>query len=450
MRKQSSNKNTPKGLLIERVCGMLECRSGQFGILFAVIAPVTIVAVGGSVDVAVAERLRADLQTTLDNATLAATSVTQTATAQKVISDFVRAEIGDHVQVKVSSQNTSGKKTVTAQGSFAYQTYFLHLFKLQELQIVAASTASEYVQNVEISLALDISGSMVAGSPTRRIDALRPAARKFVQDVLNERTKLTTTINLIPYSGQVSLGQPVFNALTNSPSTGVRKHNQSSCIGDRSTRFSSSIPNFRTAEHIPHFGTNPRPAGFEPWQCPDDSSAALLFSNDEDALEERIADMKLYDGTGTHIAMRWAIMTLDNRFNSHLRQMKNAGVLDVDTRHLNRPLPYNAGSRKVIVLMTDGEVWHQQRPTTSDPFRNIEKIIDKTATQRVLREACTWAKTNRIEVYTIGYEVTSDDANDLLRDCATSPSHYYAASISNIDIILANIAGAISGLKLTQ
>lgn len=64
--------------------------------------------------------------------------------------------------------------------------------------------------------------------------------------------------------------------------------------------------------------------------------------------------------------------------------------------------------------MTDGEVWHQQRPTTSDPFRNIEKIIDKTATKRVLREPCTWAKTNRIEVYTIGYEVTNDDANDLL------------------------------------
>jgi len=450
MREKQGRPSTIRDRFLRRVHEIFTCKSGQFGILFAVVAPVTIVAVGGSVDIAMAERLRADLQTTLDNATLAAASVTQTTTAEKVISDFVRAEIGDHVQVKVTSQNTNGRKTVTAHGSYVYQTYFLHLFQMQELPIVAASTASEYVQNVEISLALDISGSMVAGSPTRRIDALRPAARKFVQDVLNERTKLTTTINLIPYSGQMSLGQPVFNALTGSPATGVRRHNQSSCIGDRSTRFSSAIPNFRTAEHVPHFGTNPRPAGFEPWQCPDDGSAALLFSNDEDALDQRIAGMKLYDGTGTHIAMRWAIMTLDNRFNTHVRQLNSAGVLDVETRHLNRPLPYNAGSRKVIVLMTDGEVWHQQRPTTSDPFRNIEKIIDKSVTQRVLREACAWAKANRIEVYTIGYEVSDDDANDLLRGCATSSSHYYAASISNIDIILANIAGAISGLKLTQ
>ncbi|QLF68526.1 VWA domain-containing protein [Peteryoungia desertarenae] len=428
----------------------LRCTSGQFGILFAVIAPVSIVAIGGTIDIAMAERVRTDLQKTLDNATLAAASITQNQNAEAVVNEFLRTHFGGGVTASVSMRATADTRVVNSVATYTHKTYFLHLLDMDVLNISVSSTASEYAQNVELSLVLDISGSMLAGETVTRIDALRPAAQRFVEEVLNERTKLTTTINLIPYSGQVALGARAFDTLTGGTSTGVRKHNHSSCIGDRSTRYSSSIPNFRQAEHVPHFATNRWAREFEPWQCPNDESAAILFSNDKKALSERIAEMQLHDGTGTHIGMRWAIMTLDNRFNTHVRQLDRAEAFDIDDRHLNRPLPFNSGSRKVIVLMTDGEVWHQHRPETSDPLGPVRKIVDKSQTQRVLREACSWAKNNKIEIYTIGYEVTDNDANSILKNCASSPSHYYDADIENIDIILSNIAGNISGLKLTQ
>ncbi len=78
---------------------------------------------------------------------------------------------------------------------------FMHMLGINEFDAGADSTAEQRISNVEISMVLDISGSM-NGS---RINALRPAAREFVDSVINSSDPGRVTMSIIPYSG---CGQP--------------------------------------------------------------------------------------------------------------------------------------------------------------------------------------------------------------------------------------------------
>ena len=73
-------------------------------------------------------------------------------------------------------------RRVNAYAELEINTLFMNMFGVRMLTSPAVGTAEEIIPNVEVSLVLDISGSMRFndrdGMP--RIDRLRPAARSFV------------------------------------------------------------------------------------------------------------------------------------------------------------------------------------------------------------------------------------------------------------------------------
>ncbi|NBB81604.1 MAG: hypothetical protein GVY36_19545 [Verrucomicrobia bacterium] len=165
------------------------------------------------------EMHRAELQANLDAAVLSAATVPydndpETPDAKdRLIDHFKKAgleealhdvEDGDIVVNAVSAK-------VSASASEKIDTHLMRLTGVDTMTAAAAATAKESVENIEVSLVLDISGSMRFGD---RIGDLRPAAKNFISAMLpNEDREKTTSINIIPYAGQVNPGPEMFEKL---------------------------------------------------------------------------------------------------------------------------------------------------------------------------------------------------------------------------------------------
>ena len=363
----------------------------------------------------------------------------------------------------IGEDNTSiNKREVLVEASYPMQTSFLQLVGIREINIVARSKAEEAKQNIEISMVLDLSGSM-RGS---RINAMRPAAKSFLNRLLRDETKDYTSVTLIPYAGQVSVGKKVFDSLTKGATSSVRKHDRSSCMGNLDKTFSEAIPTFNEAEQVPQFstwiaGSN---TGFDPWNCPTEETSVTFMSNDRSYLGSQIDSFHMFDGTATQIAMKWGLHALDPKFRPVLKSLKKDGAIDLNSDFANRPADYDdKGTMKFIVLMTDGEVVGQFRPTTglavneqpkdnTEKGKTIKQMVDAKTNLDMMSKACAAAKSHGIVIYAVGFEVAAGDANFLskLKGCASSSSHYYDAKSSNLNNVFQNIASSIEQIRLVN
>lgn len=122
--------------------------------------PLTVIS-GGAVDFMLHERLRSSFQNDLDRGVLAAASLTQTRPTRKTIEDYLNAAGHSGYTLTIGEDNTSiNKREVLVEASYPMQTSFLQLVGIREINIVARSKAEEAKQNIEISMVLDLSGSM--------------------------------------------------------------------------------------------------------------------------------------------------------------------------------------------------------------------------------------------------------------------------------------------------
>ena len=162
------------------------------------------------VDFMANEMRRTQLQGTLDRAVLAATDLDQTLDARLVVQDyFDKAGLGDDL-VNVEPVNGINFRTVSAEAVSVSEPILMQLLGVEALRAPAMGAAEEFIPNTEISLVLDISGSM---RWSNRMTNLRPAARDFVSTVLAGEAAQATSINIVPYAGQTNPGPEMFEYL---------------------------------------------------------------------------------------------------------------------------------------------------------------------------------------------------------------------------------------------
>lgn len=90
-------------------------------------------------------------------------------------------------------------------------TYFMSLLGVDRLRNGVAGKAREAVQSVEISLVLDISGSM--GNNSRLVN-LKVAAKNFIDKVFtNTPPGSLTSVSIVPYNGTVVVGETLLKHL---------------------------------------------------------------------------------------------------------------------------------------------------------------------------------------------------------------------------------------------
>lgn len=213
-----------RATLVERKRRFAKDEDGSFIVFSLFIMIMIIMICGMAVDLMRFETRRTALQNTIDAAVLTAADIDQTADPETVVKDFVEKSgfDPDDVTVTVGEDRIGGLedgqllgRDVTAETNIKVNNFFMDMLGIYHLQTPATSSAMENVQNVEISLVVDISGSM-GGS---RMANLKVAAKEFFDTVIlteEEAAGLevgTTSISIVPYNANVVVPDALLDRL---------------------------------------------------------------------------------------------------------------------------------------------------------------------------------------------------------------------------------------------
>ena len=335
------------------------------------------------------------------------------------------------------------------------------------LKLRTFAEAEERIENVEISLVLDISGSMGSAN---KIQNMRDASKTFVNSMLSDGTADRVSINLIPYSEHVSAG-PDIMAQYNVD----WDHSYSHCIDFQNSDFDTTeISNSVQHDQVQHFywGNSNWNSRTNP-VCPDGQYEDIAaFSQNATALSQQIDRLEPRGSTSIFAGMKWAAGMLDPAF----RQV-NQGMSTSDPAFSNRPVDFNdEETLKTIILMTDGQnhwsyrinpqvyanashaqhwnrnnldwwLWRNVRSRDHDVWKNLK--YSPSIGDGLLGNVCDAAKEKNIVIFSVGFEVTDHSAN-VMRNCASSPSHYFDVEGTEITEAFKAIARQINQLRLTQ
>jgi Flp pilus assembly protein TadG len=443
--------------------------SGSMTIFGTSMIMMMILVCGIGVDLMRNEMERTQVQATMDRAVLAAADLDQTIDPEAVVRDyFAKAGMSEFL-TSVTVDQGLNYRTVTAVADGTTPTQFMRLMGVDDLPVPARGQAEERVQNVEISLVLDISGSM---GRNNKMENLQDAAEAFVDTVINEETDDLISISLIPYTAQVNAGPNIYNELNTN-----HKHNFSHCIDFDISDFNDAGISFdRVYDQMQHFEegydySNPISNPGCPQQ---DYERILPFSQDKNVLKSRINDYRARANTSIHIGMKWGVAMLDPSFRPITQQLS----LDrkIDSAFSDRPVAYDDPETiKTLLLMTDGENvnttrihdWYYAQPShyvhwSKYPLYwylnnhwvgnwNNWRYTKYTSGQadNMLSNICDAAKAEGIVVWSIGFEVTNHSAG-VMEDCASSPSHFFRVEGIEITEAFEAIAKQINQLRLTQ
>lgn len=544
------------GFLSRRAKRFAADESGVIAV-FVLFLFVIMLAVGGiGIDVMRYERDRAKLQYTMDRAVLAAADLDQTLDPEAVVREYLqKADLLQYL-TSVTVSEGLGFRNVNAKANSEFPTQFMHMTGVDTLSAPASSTAEESIGGVEISLVLDVSGSM---DRNNRLPNLKIAAHDFVDQMIDNTEDGKLSISIIPYATQVSIPDNMMDEFT---VTGENPH--SNCINFPGGDFSSTSLNpstsrprtlhfdvFTSSSHSRSDGRPKNKLVDFPICEDDDAREVMLLQKDRNKLKNFITALEAHGNTSIDIGMKWGTALLDHSMNATVTNLIADG--DIPNDFAQRPHRYSDGETlKVIVLMTDGEntsqyylrdqyrqgnsnIWWNAeaeeysvyRPATNRyywPHNNtwqdhaygngIERYCDgsvyyghcygswKTrdepgSAERLsypelwartslnynvvkhyypwmndnqaydewvygvrsyvgsgtkdsrTRAICDAAKAQNVIVYTIGFEAPSRGLA-VLKNCASSDSHFYDVDGLEISDAFASIASSIRKLRLTQ
>lgn len=426
--------------------------------------------VGGiGVDLMHNEMERTKLQATVDRAVLAAADLDQTIAPQQVVNDyFDKAGLQDYLST-VTVDEGLNFRIVEARAQATTSTRFMKFVGVSELPVPAVGTAEERVSNVEISMVLDISGSM---GWNNKMDRLHDAAGVFVDTVLKEDSQDLISINLVPYTAQVNAGETIYGELETD-----HLHDFSHCIDFDEEDFDTTALSFsKTYEQMQHFE-----AGWN-WSypignpgCPQqDYEDIMAFSQTPAQLKNRINQYTARANTAIHLGMKWGVAMLDPSFRPITQELNLNG--EVDSAFAGRPAVYSdSETLKTVILMTDGEnvstyriddskyaienhwthwsryplFWYLNNYVSGSWDSWRYRKYSSSEADTMLDSICTAAKDNGIVVWSIGFEV-SDRSADVMRNCASTPSHFFRVEGVEISEAFEAIAKQINQLRLTQ
>ncbi len=318
---------------------------------------------GVTVDVMKAERIHTNLSQTLDRSVIAAASLNQKLLPATVVADyFAKAGMSQYL-TSVTVTEGLNFRDVQATAHANTNPFFMHLVGVDEMTAGAKSQAVQRINNIEVSMVLDISGSM-QGS---RINNLRPAAKEFIDTVIGSSEAGRVTMNIVPYSGHVNLGQRLesqFNV--------VEDHTVSYCIDLPASTYSSisvskTVLYTQGANFDPYYSNQSPSLQFCPTSPVDGATqmprnVVTVMSDNATFMKKRIDALAPEGNTSIDIGMKWGSLLLDPAAQPVISGMLGTAADAVKPIYNGRPLSRSSSDvLKIIVLMTDGENTNEYR-----------------------------------------------------------------------------------------
>ncbi len=207
---------------------VLRHQSGSTTIVFGAAALALVGAIGGAIDYNRYAAARRATQSAVDAAVLAGartllmnpdnTSAAITAAASYYTSNIAgRATLANDT---IAFQVTDNNSAVTATGEAWLQTSFLRVLGIPQIKVASAAGAGFPKgkilmgggSNLEVSVMLDVTGSMCAGqsvpcTSSSKMDAMKDGAKDLVDIVVrSEQTPYYSKVALVPFAARVRVG----------------------------------------------------------------------------------------------------------------------------------------------------------------------------------------------------------------------------------------------------
>jgi hypothetical protein len=101
---------------------------------------------------------------------------------------------------------------------------------------------------------------------------------------------------------------------------------------------------------------------------------------------------------------------------------------------------------KVMVLMTDGA-----NTRSPDYVANNHSSGDVALANERTAELCSNIKNKGIKIYTVAFDVGDAAIKEILRTCATSPSHFFDADdATELETAFTDIGASLSPLRIAR
>ncbi|OOY05678.1 TadE/TadG family type IV pilus assembly protein [Thioclava sp. F28-4] len=348
--------------------------------IFSLQVLIVLMVIGGiAIDFVRQDERRTLIQSSLDRAALAAANLDQTLDPATVAKDYLSTSGLDYLNiepvVEEGAQKEYRRVSMTAQDDMPTIFGDLIGFGVDSFRSNTAAKAEESIGNVEISMVLDVSGSMGqtdSGSyyGETKIASLRDAATNFTNKMFDNvqppgAPAGRLSISIVPYNQQVSLGPDLAAAYNLS-----NDHSYNTCADVQLQGFNSvSLPttglqrtmygwsydfigqNMYVRKYLSNSGEN----------CYDHSySDVMAFEDNQNDVVNKIASLRAGGDTAIDIGARWGFALLDPSAKPVSAALVQNGTISADVD--DRPLPYPATgqsiderSMKVMILMTDGQ-----------------------------------------------------------------------------------------------
>ncbi|MDQ1193426.1 Flp pilus assembly protein TadG [Brevundimonas vesicularis] len=459
--------------------------AGNIATFFALSAMGLTLMVGLAIDINRYVSVRNQVQEALDAAALgAAASRAQTVKELKAVSDpYLEANLKTGQLIdgwKTGTQYVDGKIVrVTFKGGV--KPIFAGLAGVKQFDINALSEATRGVaQKIETVLVLDNTWSMSEkdSRSIKRIDALKTSASLLVNELMATESD-EVSIGVVPYADYVNVGvanrkapwisvpddyvqertcttKTTYSGGTPYPCTTVRDgvSETGTCYKDQVVK-TVTVPPYACNVSYKWFGcvysrnvgttrlNDQSPATpYKGFLTTGQSclNAVSPLSKSKSSVLNAIKNLVINVGgykPETHIpsGLIWGINLL-----SPTAPFQEAGAYD----------PANRTPRKILVLMTDGV--NTLRYRSSDGAHvATNKANELAATDADFGSICTYAKSNKIEVFTVGLNVPTQNGRNLLRTCATDSDHAFLAEDSAaLEAAFRDIARSIGVVRLIK
>ena len=376
---------------------------------------------GVGVDLMMNETERTRLQNSLDSAVLAAANITQERDAETVVNDYMSAHGMGSALGMVDAERTYSESRVMAQAAKTTESLFGDVIGVDQLRATAIAEAENAVGNVEISMVLDVSGSMGwgvgGGSSESKNQALRRAANTFVDTVLDPTRGGLTSVNLVSYDSYTNIGPHLADELLSGPDR---------CYHFRNRDFNTLEISFSEYDVDDAQGARSRYPRCNFTQTED----ITVHQNNADALRGQIAELGASGWTAIEVGMKWGLAFLDPSTNDVVRSMVSRGQTPAGMS--DRPAAYNdPQTNKYVVLMTDGD-------------NTVHSRQDQQ-----LAHICGLARDQGIVIFGVAFAAPAAGVA-AMRSCASSDAHFFNVQGTDIEEAFAAIAASITQLKLTQ
>lgn len=403
---------------------------GAVAVQFAmVLVPMTVM-VFGALDVSRASGEKTRLQDALDAAALAAArspAVTDQG-LQAVGEQVLAADLASTKAVLTSSSFRLEGSKVIATARATMTTTVANLWLNGDMTIGAESEVTRASNNIEVALALDVTGSM-AGS---KITDLKAAAKDLIDLVVqDQQSPYYTKLAIAPYSAAVNAGtyaaslRGAYTAGTcttpgcasfkfTNASGGSKTFNISNCVTERAgtEAFTDAAPSSA------FLGFNYPSSG-----NPCLGSTIMPLSTDRTALKSKVDGLSAAGSTAGHLGLAWGWYLVSPNF---------ASLWPTDSQ----PAAYGTDKLlKVVVLMTDGAFNTTyckgviSRDSGSGSGSSSDHINCNAPNGGAFAQAqtlCANMKAAGVIIYTVGFDVANDqNAQDIVQECATDADHVY-------------------------